>query len=168
MSSFWAQKLSLHNKKFLLNRYSSLFCIKWLEMMHCQLSRWEIALCLAGGLAVMLVMGSVEARAAAGPTAKGQVSVAQVMDMVERARMEASARETVTAYFAGIGETAGFLLAAQGADGRPFVTCSKRIAIDAASMVEALAEAAPDRAQWGQVAATPILVNVIVSLGECR
>lgn len=116
----------------------------------------------------MLAMGTVEARAAAGPTGKGQVSVAQVMEMLERARSEAAARVAVTAYLAGIGETAGILLSATGPDGKAYVTCQKSMTLDEKSMISALAKAAPDRGQWGELAATPIIVNVIVSSGECR
>jgi len=54
---------------------------------------------------------------AAPTTSTGRISVTQVMEMVDLARTDAKARNTIIAYLAGIGETAGLMVSEAVAPG---------------------------------------------------
>lgn len=119
-------------------------------------------------LALLLVAATAPAIAATASTSKGQISVAQVMQMLDRAGSDKHAGQLLSAYLGGVGESAGVLLNATDAKGKPYVTCSKPMALDAGLVRDVLANGAPNTKSWGETAATPLLVNALVSMAGCR
>jgi len=119
-------------------------------------------------LALLLVAASAPAIAATSSTSKGQISVAQVMQMLDRAGSDKHAGQLLQAYLGGVGESAGVLLNATDAKGKPYVSCSKPMGLNAGLVRDVLANGAPDAKSWGETAATPLLVNALVSMAGCR
>ncbi|QPC93244.1 chlorophyllide reductase [Mesorhizobium sp. INR15] len=104
---------------------------------------------------------------AAPSTAKGQISVGQVMEMIAKADSSAIARQTLVAYVAGVGETAGAIADTIGKRARG-VSCKSPFRLDAASVRTALETAAPSQASWSQTPATPLIVADMVKRAGCR
>lgn len=119
-------------------------------------------------VALLLVAAAAPAIAATSSTSKGQISVAQVMQMLDRADSDKHAGQLLYAYLGGVGETAGVLLNATDAKGKAYVTCSKPMALDAGLVRDVLANGAPNAKSWGETAATPLLVNALVGMAGCR
>ncbi|CAN7280104.1 chlorophyllide reductase [Devosia sp. LjRoot16] len=119
-------------------------------------------------LALLLVAVTAPAIAATSSTSKGQISVAQVMQMLDRAGSDQHAGQLLQAYLGGVGESAGVLLNATDAKGKPYVSCSKPMALNAGLVRDVLANGAPNAKSWGETAATPLLVNALVSMADCR
>jgi len=119
-------------------------------------------------VALLLVAAAAPAIAATSGTSKGQISVAQVMQMLDRADSDKHAGQLLYAYLGGVGETAGVLLNATDAKGKAYVTCSKPMALDAGLVRDVLANGAPNAKSWGETAATPLLVNALVGMAGCR
>ncbi len=123
----------------------------------------------AARLAVLLVaLVASPAFAATSSTSTGQISVAQVMDMLDRADGDRHAGQLLQAYLGGLGESAGVLLNATDAKGKAYVTCSKPMALNAGLVRDVLANGAPDNKRWGETAATPLIVSALVSMAGCR
>jgi len=111
---------------------------------------------------------AVPAMAETSSTSTGQVSVAQVMDALDRSGSEDKAKQLLTAYLAGLGETAGIMLSATNAEGKPYVTCERAMVLDDKLVRVVLKKAAPDKARWTETAATPLIVSALVSRAGCR
>jgi|GEM_PF-788829 len=119
-------------------------------------------------LATLLIAVAAPAIAATASTSNGQISVAQVMQMLDRADSDKQAGQLLQAYLGGLGESAGVLLSATDAKGKPYVTCSKPMGLNSGMVRDVLANGAPDKQNWGETAATPLLVNALVSMAGCR
>lgn len=104
---------------------------------------------------------------AAPSTSRGNISVAQVMEMIDKAGTDRVSAQTVTAYMFGVGETAGFLIATETRPPNVSVECKTSFSLDTGSAVAALRAAAPDPAQWQETLATPILVRDLLSRAGC-
>lgn len=98
-------------------------------------------------------------------TAQGQVSVAQVVEMLDKAPAERVARQVLTAYLSGLGEAAGVLLTA-GGDAK-LARCSKALSLNDAQARQALA-AASRRKDRNEIAATPLLLSDMIKRAGCR
>lgn len=118
--------------------------------------------------ALLVALASAPAMAATPSTSNGQISVAQVMEMLDRADGDKHAGQLVQAYLGGLGESAGVLLSATNANGKAYVPCSKPMALNAGLVRDVLANGAPNRKSWGETAATPLIVNALVSMAGCR
>ena len=115
----------------------------------------------AATLASLVALLLATAPAGAAPsTANGQISVAQVQAMVDRAPTDKTAQQLLTAYLAGVGEAADVTLSMGGA------SCGTPMSLSAADVRQAL------RTAGGQdpaaVAATPIIVRDMLSRAGCR
>jgi ABC-type Na+ efflux pump permease subunit len=119
-------------------------------------------------LALLLAGSTIAPALAASSTSKGQISVAQVMEMATRAQSDAAARTTVIAYLAGIGETTGLMVSEAQARGAAPVHCTGAFNLDESVAIAALSAAVPDQALWTKTAATPILIADMFSRGGCR
>ncbi|UGA43994.1 chlorophyllide reductase [Bradyrhizobium quebecense] len=95
-------------------------------------------------------------------TSRGQISVAQVRAMLDQAATNPTARQTLTAYLAGTGETAGWLLDA--ARGLP--PCARRLTLDAQQARDAIASAASTAAT--ETPATPLIIRDMLKRAGCR
>lgn len=100
-------------------------------------------------------------------TSQGNISVAQVMEMIDKAGVDRVAAQTVTAYMFGLGETAGFLIATETRPANVSVECKTKFSLDTGSAVAALRAAAPDPAKWQETLATPILVRDLLARAGC-
>lgn len=119
-------------------------------------------------VAVLIAFAVAPAVAETPSTSTGRVSVAQVMDALDRAGSDDQAAQLLTAYLAGVGESAGVLLSATDAKGKPFVTCERPVALDDKLVRTVLKKAAPDKAIWTETPATPLIVSALVSRAGCR
>lgn len=102
---------------------------------------------------------------AAPSTAQGQVSVAQVVEMLDKAPAERVARQVLTAYLSGLGEAAGVLLTARS-DAK-LARCSKPLSLSDSQARQALA-AASRRKDRNEIAATPLLLSDMIKRAGCR
>ena len=105
---------------------------------------------------------------AASSTSKGQISVAQVLDMVTLAKSDPAARTTVIAYLAGVGEATGLMMSEAQQRGAEPVHCTNSFNLDENVAVAALSAAAPDQSAWTETAATPIIIADMFSRAGCR
>lgn len=106
---------------------------------------------------------------AAPSTSRGQISVVQVTEMLDRAPKDPTARQVLTAYLAGLGETAGVLVdAAAARAGSAAAACRNRLSLDENSVRHALATAVAGREDLAETAATPLIVHNMMSRAGCR
>lgn len=99
-------------------------------------------------------------------TPAGAISVAQVVDLIQRSSKDSAARNAAMAYLAGVGETAGLLVAEARRRGLPGVACARPLGISSAAALAALFRT--DKGKWGKTAATPILVDDMLNRAGCR
>src|SRR5437868_8406098 len=95
-------------------------------------------------LLVAALYGASAPSSAAPSTPKGEVSVAQVEEMLGKASTDKTARQVLMAYLAGMGEAVGMLVAA-GSDAQ-LASCKGRLSLSAAEARQAL-EAAKSNAK---------------------
>lgn len=99
-------------------------------------------------------------------TPTGAISVAQVVDLIQRAPKDNAARNAAMAYLAGVGEATGLLVAEAGQRSSVSLTCDRPLGMSSGAALAALSRA--DRAQWDKTAATPILVEDMLNRAGCR
>lgn len=120
--------------------------------------------CLA---TIALSLAPIATQAAAS-TSRGQISVAQVLEMVTLAKSDAGARTTVIAYLAGVGEATGLMMSEAQQRGVEPVHCTNSFSLDENVAVAALSAAAPNQSEWTETAATPIIIADMFSRAGCR
>jgi len=103
---------------------------------------------------------------AASSTPDGRISVQQVIEMLDRAPTDPAASQLLTAYLAGVGETAAGML--QFAVDTPLGVCEGRMQLSAATARKAFDAGAGVRADWGNTAATPVLLDDMLRRADCR
>ena len=123
---------------------------------------------LFSSLAAMVLLAAPVATQAASSTSKGQISVAQVLEMVTLAKSDPAARTSVIAYLAGVGEATGLMMSEAQARGASAVHCTSSFNLDENVAVAALSAAAPDQSAWTETAATPIIIADMFSRAGCR
>ncbi len=111
---------------------------------------------------------AANATVAAPSTQRGQISVSQVRDMLEQARTNPTARQVLTAYLAGVGETAGTMIDAAGQNAAQFLACKGRLSLDDTAARHALERAAPNANVWAETAATPLILRDMLKRANCR
>lgn len=97
---------------------------------------------------------------AAPTTSRGQISVAQVVEMLEKAPTDRTAQQVLTAYLAGVGEAAGAVVSKGNA------TCRTSLSLNAANVGQALRSAAGGR-DIGETPATPLIVEDMLNRAGC-
>lgn len=121
---------------------------------------------IAVAIAAVVTLMAPFAAIALPSTAKGQISVGQVMEMIEKADTSPIARQTLVAYVAGVGEAAGVIVDTIGKGGS--VPCRSAFSLDTGSVRAALAAGAPSQGSWAQTPATPLIVADMVKRAGCR
>ncbi|PAY10878.1 chlorophyllide reductase [Bradyrhizobium sp. UFLA03-84] len=116
--------------------------------------------CPAHAICALLLLAT--AAQAQPSTSRGQISVAQVRAMLDQAATNPTARQTLTAYLAGSGETAGWLL--DSARGLP--PCTRRLTLDAQQARDAIATAPATAA--AETPATPLIIRDMLRRAGCR
>ena len=108
-------------------------------------------------LAVIAVAFAAPSAASYGAasTSAGQVSVDQIMQMLERSPSDPIAGQVALAYFAGVGETAAMIVEISD------LRCRSPLGLDRDSILAALAGAD------GAVRATPIIVRDMFRRAGC-
>lgn len=96
-------------------------------------------------------------------TSHGQISVAQVMEMLDKAPKENTARQVLTAYLAAVGETAGALVDAAGKT----AFCKTQFVLSDRIARKAL-ETAGDKTNWAETPATPLIVQDMITRSGCK
>lgn len=84
--------------------------------------------------------------------------------MLDQATTNPIARQTLTAYLAGAGETAGWLIET----GAGPQSCTQRLSLDDKSVRQALEGSAPSPATETETAATPFIVRDMLKRAGCR
>lgn len=107
--------------------------------------------------------GLKQKKRAASSTSTGVISVAQVMEMLSQMTTNPTAQQVLVAYLAGLGEATGMLVNAS-----PVTSCKRTLHLDAETVQRILEAAAPDRARWQEIPATPPIVEDLIARGECR
>ena len=123
----------------------------------------RIAIAIAATVALPILSSTAVALPS---TAKGQVSVAQVMEMMAKADSSTVAKQVLVAYVAGVGESAGAVLDTMG-NNAP-VSCRQAFSLDTASLRTALENRAPKQQSWTQTPATPLIVADMIKRAGCR
>jgi hypothetical protein len=119
--------------------------------------------------ALMLAAAATSPALAETPsTPTGSISVAQVMDILDRASSERAALQLLQAYLGGVGEAAGVLVSATDQNGSRYASCDRSITLDEALVRDAIARAAPEKSNWTETPATPIIVNAMMQQAGCR
>ncbi len=118
-------------------------------------------------LTALLAGFSAQVFAATPSTSKGQLSVAQLVDILQSAETDPARRQVLTAYLAGLGETVGLMIDNAGSYGAS-IRCERPMSLDVGTVTEALRRSAGDQSRWGETAATPILVADMVERAGCR
>ncbi|WP_371345945.1 hypothetical protein [Ancylobacter sp. IITR112] len=99
-------------------------------------------------------------------TSTGAISIAQVVDLIQRAPNDNAARNAATAYLAGVGEATGVLVAEAGRRAAIGLTCARPLGMSSAAALAALSRI--DKGRWSQTAATPILVDDMLGRAGCH
>ena len=123
----------------------------------------RIAIAIAGTVALSILPNAAFALPS---TAKGQISVAQVMEMMAKADSSTVAKQVLVAYVAGVGESAGVVLDTMGKNAP--VSCRQAFSLDTASLRTALESGAPKQQSWAQTPATPLIVADMIKRAGCR
>lgn len=123
----------------------------------------RIIIAIAGTVALSILPNAAFALPS---TAKGQISVAQVMEMMAKADSSTVAKQVLVAYVAGVGESAGVVLDTMG-NNAP-VSCRQAFSLDTASVRTALENGAPKQQSWAQTPATPLIVADMIKRAGCR
>jgi len=103
---------------------------------------------------------------AVSSTPNGAISVAQVVDLIQRSPKDIAARNAAMAYLAGVGEATGLLVAEAKRRGLPGITCARPLGISNTAALAALSR--EEKGKWGKTAATPILVDDMLRRAGCR
>lgn len=123
----------------------------------------RIVIAIAGTVALSILPNAAFALPS---TAKGQISVAQVMEMMAKADSSTVAKQVLIAYVAGVGESAGVVLDTMGKNAS--VSCRQAFSLDTASLRTALENGAPKQQSWAQTPATPLIVADMIKRAGCR
>ena len=99
-------------------------------------------------------------------TPTGAISIAQVVDLIQRSPQDNAARNAAMAYLAGVGETTGLMVAEARRRASVSISCQRPLGISSSAALAALSRA--DKATWGRTAATPILVEDMLTRAGCR
>lgn len=115
---------------------------------------------------LVLSLGLALPAQAISSTPNGAISVAQVVDLIQRSPKDNAARNAAMAYLAGVGEATGLLVAKARRRGHPGVTCARPLGISSTAALAALSR--EEKGKWGRTAATPILVDDMLRRAGCR
>lgn len=94
-------------------------------------------------------------------TSRGMISVAQVVQMLEKAPTDRTAQQVLIAYLAGVGEAASAVTSMGSA------TCRTSLSLNAANVREALKAAAAGQ-DTEETPATPLIVRDMLNRSGCK
>lgn len=97
----------------------------------------------------------------------GKITIAQVMDAMDNAPRHDHARQVLTAYLSGIGETTGALFRQARDSGLAPSGCGGSMSLSWDGVASALRAGAPDVSEWQTTPATPIIVADMLARAGC-
>ncbi|AVF03096.1 MULTISPECIES: chlorophyllide reductase [Devosia] len=97
----------------------------------------------------------------------GNITIAQVMDAMDNAPRHDHARQVLTAYLSGIGETTGVLFRQARDSGLAPSGCAGSMSLSWDGVASALRAGAPDVSEWQTTPATPIIVADMLARAGC-
>ncbi|MVT00731.1 chlorophyllide reductase [Devosia marina] len=97
----------------------------------------------------------------------GNITIAQVMDAMDNAPRHDHARQVLTAYLSGIGETTGVLFRQARDSGLAPAGCQGLMSLSWEGVASALRASAPDVSEWQTTPATPIIVADMLARAGC-
>ncbi|SMQ58135.1 hypothetical protein SAMN06295905_0029 [Devosia lucknowensis] len=103
---------------------------------------------------------------AASSTSTGQISVTQVINLIERSSTDNAARNAVMAYLAGVGEATSLLVAESARRLEGGLVCRSTLGISSEAALIALSATAS--AQRQETPATPLLVADMFARAGCN
>lgn len=112
-------------------------------------------------LSIAAVINATHPASAASSTSRGEISVAQVVEMLQKASGDRMARQVLTAYLAGVGETVGLVTNISG------ITCQLAVSLSSANVSAAL-QAAASGQNAAETPATPLIVQDALARADCR
>jgi hypothetical protein len=116
---------------------------------------------------LMVAVAAPNAQAAAS-TSRSAISVAQVQSMLDQAAANPTARQVLTAYLAGVGETAGILVSlAKAEPGTTPLSCKRTLVIDDRLVQAALAQPTVNNRDAVETSATPLIVREMLKRADC-
>ena len=118
--------------------------------------------------ACLFIIGTLPVQAGTPSTSSGRISVAQVMAMLDESLSNTVAAQVLQAYLGGVGETAGVLVSATDPKGQHYVNGARSLQLDAQTVRSTLKTAVPNKANWAEAPATPLLVNALVTRAGCH
>lgn len=122
---------------------------------------------LSRSVTLTLISAALLASVVAGPasaapsTSRGQISVAQVIEMLDKAPSDRVAQQVLTAYLAGVGEAAGIAIDM----GRGF--CAKTLNLTTDHVRQAIS-AAVGKTDVAETSATPLIVRDMLARAKCK
>ena len=99
--------------------------------------------------------------AATPSTSRGLISVAQVMQMMEKAPADRTVQQILTAYLAGVGEAASTVA------GMGSATCLRSLSLDVSNVGQVLKVAAAGQ-DAAETPATPLIVQDMLDRAGCK
>lgn len=150
------RKLLFDNKIFTINKLKLLFYDNGACEMTMKCTTLISLACLSFALPAM----------AAPSTTAGEISVAQVVELIQSSTTDNAARNAATGYLAGLGEATGLMIERANVRAPDSITCTRPLGISDDAALAALSRT--DKTKWKQTAATPILVNDMLSRAGCR
>jgi len=111
-------------------------------------------------VAFTTVLSAAPLSFAAPTTSRGQISVAQVVEMLEKASTDRTARQVLTSYLAGVGEAASAVVSMGSA------SCRTSLSLNAATVGQTIRSAAGGR-DAGETPATPLIVRDMLNRAGC-
>lgn len=117
-------------------------------------------------IAILLSIALCLPAQSAPSTSAGQISVAQVIDLIQRSPSDNGARNAAMAYLSGVGEATGLLIASARERASDSIVCSGALGMSSQAALAALSRLDPQ--SWAETAATPILVDDMLARADCR
>lgn len=120
------------------------------------------------GLVALLMLAAAPVPALADKsTSAGQISVAQVVDVLNGAESDERSRQILSAYLAGLGEAAGLLIGNTKSYGAS-LSCARPLLLDVKSVSAALSKSAGSQETWVETPATPIIIGDLMERAGCK
>lgn len=123
---------------------------------------FKARLAFVAAIAVLLPGSALSAPS----TSAGRISVAQVLELIEKSASDSAARQTLIAYLAGIGETAGLLFAEEAVVRAALVSCQRAMVLTPEHVRLAVSEATGSA--LSETPATPIILEDMFERAGCR
>lgn len=115
---------------------------------------------------LVLVSNLSQPSLAASSTSTGQVSVAQVVEMIEKSGSDRAFRNIALAYLSGVGEAAGILIGEAASRGISH-GCQHPLELSSTQALAAV-KASSGEGAWQETPATPVILADMLDRAGCK